>query len=253
MDSVGAVIGPLLSLVFVAALGLRASFALTIIPGVLAAILIAALIHEGEHKPPPHIKLLPGISYLPEQFRRYLVGVGVAGLGDFSNTLLILWATQAWTPRFGMARAAHLAMLFYVGYNVVYAASCYVSGQIADRYSKNRVLAVGYRLAAIPALALVWPGASLLKFVAAFGFSGPLYGGVGNGRKRDRGRDASGRAARYRIWAPGDGKWRRRCAVQHNHRLCLDLHVPWRDALCDGELVAWSGEYLEFAELRARC
>jgi MFS family permease len=68
-------------------------------------------------------------------------------------------------------------MGFYIGYNVVYTASCYVSGTLADRYPKNRVLAIGYSLAVIPALALLWPGASFLKFAIIFGFSG-LYMGV---------------------------------------------------------------------------
>lgn len=142
MDSIGAVIGPLLSLIFVAAMGLCMSFALTIVPGVLSTLLIAALVKEREHKPQPDLQLLSGVSALPREFRRYLVGVGVAGLGEFSNTLLILWATQAWTPEFGLARAAHLAMMFYVGYNVVYATSCYISGHLADHFSKNGVLAL---------------------------------------------------------------------------------------------------------------
>ena len=66
-------------------------------------------------------------------------------------------------------------MLFYVAYNVVYAASCYVSGALADRFPKNRVLAIGYSLAIIPAIALMLPGASLLKFAIVFGFSGSIW------------------------------------------------------------------------------
>ena len=40
-----------------------------------------------------------GKRALPASFKKYLVGVGIAGIGDFSNTLLILWATQAFMPR----------------------------------------------------------------------------------------------------------------------------------------------------------
>ena len=177
MDSIGAVIGPLLSLILVALIGLRLTFALTIIPGVMSALLIAILVREREHRAQPHVHLVSGMVSLPVEFRKYLVGVGVAGLGDFANTLLILWATQAWIPMLGLARAAQLAMLYYVGYNVIYAASCYVSGQLADRFAKNRVLAIGYGLAIIPALALMSPGTSLVKFAIVFGFSG-LYMGV---------------------------------------------------------------------------
>jgi MFS family permease len=177
MDSLGAVVGPILALGIVAALGLRATFALTLIPGIIAAILIATLVREKPHEPRKHLKLAGGIKALPVSFNRFLAGVGIAGIGNFSNTLLILWATQAWTPRLGMARAATMAMTFYVGYNVVYTVSCYVSGGLADRFPKQRVLAVGYALAAIPAVALIVPSDSYMKFAIVFGFSG-LYMGV---------------------------------------------------------------------------
>lgn len=177
MDSAGAVVGPLLALAIVAALGLRWTFALAFVPGVMAALLIALLVRERPHAPQPHVTLLRGLGALPTAFRRYLVGVGIAGVGDFSNTLLILWAAQAWTPRLGAASAARLAMAFYVGYNVVYTISCYVSGALADRLPKHWVLSTGYALAVVPAIALLWPGASVAKFAIAFAFSG-LYMGV---------------------------------------------------------------------------
>ena len=177
MDSAGAVVGPILALCLVATLGLRPTFALTLIPGLIAALLIATLVREKPHEPRKHLKLSGGIKELPGSFRRFLVGVGIAGIGDFSNTLLILWATQAWTPRLGLARAATMAMVFYVGYNVVYTLACYFSGGLADRFPKQRVLAIGYALAAIPAIALIVPSDSYLKFAIVFGFSG-LYMGV---------------------------------------------------------------------------
>ncbi len=177
MDSAGAVVGPLIALGIIHWSGVRAVFACTFIPGIVAALLISTLVREKPHAPQPQAKLLAGMRALPNAFRRFLLGVGIAGLGDFSNTLLILWATQAWTARFGVSRAAALAMSFYVGFNVVYTLSCYVSGALADRLPKSRVLAGGYALAAIPAIALLWPGDSLVKFAIVFGVSG-LYMGV---------------------------------------------------------------------------
>jgi MFS family permease len=177
MDSAGAILGPILSLVLVATVGLRWTFALTLVPGLIAALLITVLVREKPHAPRPHATLVGGMKLLPASFRKYLVGVGVAGLGDFSNTLLILWATQAWTATYGLSHAAKLAMMFYVGYNVVYTVSCFVSGRLADALPKHWVLATGYALAVIPAAALLWPGASLVKFAIVFGCSG-LYMGV---------------------------------------------------------------------------
>jgi MFS family permease len=177
MDSAGAVVGPLIALAIVHASGVRAVFAYTLVPGLLAALLIATLVRERPHAPQPRARMLAGMRALPRSFRLFLLGVGVAGLGDFSNALLILWATQAWTPEYGHARAATLAMSFYVGYNVVYTVSCYVSGTLADRLPRNAVLAAGYALAIVPALALLAPGVSFAKFAVVFGVSG-LYMGV---------------------------------------------------------------------------
>lgn len=180
MDSAGAVIGPLLALLLLTIFGthhFRWLFACTLIPGGLAALCIALLVHEKPHVPHDRTGLWGGMKKLPSEFYRYLFGVGIAGIGNFSNTLLILWATEAWTPRFGGHNAAAFAMAFYAGYNVIYSLSCYCSGRLADRFAKNRILAAGYAIAVIPATALLWPGNSFLKFVIVFGFSG-LYMGV---------------------------------------------------------------------------
>ncbi|WP_394828603.1 MFS transporter [Pendulispora albinea] len=176
MDSAGAIVGPLVALLLVATAGVRATFLLTVVPGLIAALLIVFLVKEKPHAPRPKASLLGGFSRLPPRFRRFLLGVGLAGLGDFSNTLLILWATQAWTPRFGLERAATLAVGFYVGYNVVYTLSCSVCGMLADRFDKRYVLAGGYALAVFPAAALLVPGDSFVKFAIVFGASGAYMG-----------------------------------------------------------------------------
>ena len=182
MDSAGAVVGPLLAALFINKLvapglaGLRWLFAFTFIPSVLAAMSIGFLVREGPHQPKPHARLWKNLGALPRSFKEYLLGIGIAGLGDFSNTLLILWATQAWRERYGLDAAAARAILFYVGYNVVYTVSCYVAGLLADRFAKHWVLAAGYCLAAIPAMALLLPGDSLWKWGIVFGFSGVYMG-----------------------------------------------------------------------------
>jgi MFS family permease len=180
MDSAGAVIGPLLAVGLAAVLGanhFRWLFFCTLVPGILAAVSIAFLVRERPHEPRPQARLWGSLRSLPKPFKEYLVGVGLAGSGDFSKTLLILWATEAWKRHYAPADAARTAMLFYVGYNLVYTVSCYISGVFADRFPKHWVLATGYSLAVIPAAALLLPGDGFAKFAIAFGVSG-LYMGV---------------------------------------------------------------------------
>jgi len=176
MDSAGAVVGPLLALALVGAIGVRPTLALTLVPGGLAALAIALLVRERPHAPPRSRTLWASLQSFSVPYRRFLFGVGIAGLGDFSNTLLILWATQAWAPRFGVVTAARWAMVFYVGYNVVYTLSCFVAGALADAFPKVYVLATGYLLAALPAAVLILPGSSFAKFAAVFGLSGVYMG-----------------------------------------------------------------------------
>jgi MFS family permease len=178
MDSAGAMIGPLLALLLIPFVGPHNIFLVTIIPGVAAALLIAFAVKEKPHEPGVRRPFVSNVAALPGEFKRFLVGVGVAGLADFSNTLLILWAAEAWASRFGAARAGRYAMLCYVGYNAVYTLCCYVAGGLADRWPRHLVLAGGYALAAIPALALMLAGHAVVPFVIAFGFSG-LYMGLG--------------------------------------------------------------------------
>ena len=77
------------------AIGIRPTLALTLLPGLLAALAIATLVRERPHTPRPEQKLWASLQAFPSSYRRFLFGVGIAGLGDFSNTLLILWA--GWT------------------------------------------------------------------------------------------------------------------------------------------------------------
>lgn len=81
MDSAGAIVGPLLSLGLVWLVGVRPTFVLTLVPGVAAALLIALAVREGEHAPQPKASLWGGMKGLPGEFRKYLVGIGIAGLG----------------------------------------------------------------------------------------------------------------------------------------------------------------------------
>jgi hypothetical protein len=176
MDSAGAVLGPLAALGLALIFSARHVFLFTLVPGLCAALCLVFLVREQPHQPGPQKAFMANARALPGDFRRFLVGTGLAGLGGYSNTLLILWATQAWTPRLGAAHAASLAMGFYVGYNVVYTGSCSVAGWLADQYPKQLVLAAGYALAVIPATALLVPGDSYAKFALVFGAAGVYMG-----------------------------------------------------------------------------
>jgi MFS family permease len=157
MDTCGAIIGPATAFALLAALqhNYRNIFLLTLIPGVCAAGVIAFLVKEKERKPVSHISFGERLHLLPQPYRKFLVAVGIFGAGDFAPTLLILLATQKLAPELGPAKAASVAVGFYVLRNIFYAGFAYVAGWLADRFKKHLVLAFGYALAAVMALLIV--------------------------------------------------------------------------------------------------
>jgi MFS family permease len=157
MDTVGAIVGPLTALWLLEVTGhsYRKVFLWTLLPGLLAAVLRA----------------------LPIPFRRLLLGVGIFGAGDFSHTLLILYASRMLSPLHGPARAASIAVGLYTIHNVFYAGSAYLSGWLSDHVRQRKmVLAVGYGLAVVTAILLCLATQSLWLLGLIFILAGLYIG-----------------------------------------------------------------------------
>jgi hypothetical protein len=94
MDTCGAIVGPITAVALLRLLTGKYTtlFALTLIPGLLAAALMAFVVKEKARVPVPHISFGASLRALPASFRRLLVAVGLFGPGDFAHTLLILLA-----------------------------------------------------------------------------------------------------------------------------------------------------------------
>src|SRR5205823_398227 len=112
------------------------------------------------------------LRLLPAPYRQFLVAVGLFGSGDFAHTLLILLATQKLTPSLGSAKAASVAVGLYVLHNVFYAGFALVAGWLADRFRKSHVLAAGYFLAAIMAMAIIVMPFTIWTLALVFAFGG---------------------------------------------------------------------------------
>jgi len=175
MDTFGAIIGPATAFALLPVFHYHypALFAVTLVPGLAAAALVAFLVVEKERRPVSHISFGERLRLLPPAYRRFLVAVGLFGAGDFAHTLLILLATQKLTPSLGAARAASIAVGLYVLHNVFYAGFAFVAGWLADRFRKNLVLAAGYALAAAMALAIIFLPLTVWTLGAVF-----ILGGV---------------------------------------------------------------------------
>jgi MFS family permease len=180
MDTLGAIVGPLtaLWLLHLTQHNYRAVFLWTLLPGMIAVASFWLLVRERPIETRKEQSFLSGLRALPAPFRRFLFGVGIFGSGDFSHTLLILYATRMLAPAHGMARAASLAVALYTLHNVFYAASAYVSGWISDQVTQRKfILAGGYALAGVTAILLTTAPNRLWLLAAIFVLAG-LYVGT---------------------------------------------------------------------------
>jgi MFS family permease len=157
MDTCGAIVGPASAVFLLGAVNYQypVLFAWTLVPGLVAAALIALVVVEKERRPVKHLSFSESLRALPKPYRGFLVAVGLFGAGDFAHTMLILLATQRLTPTLGPAQAASIAVGLYLLHNVLYASSAFLSGWLADHFDKRRLLAGGYFLAALMALSII--------------------------------------------------------------------------------------------------
>ena len=174
MDTVGAIVGPATALVLLNAFDHHYPplFAVTLVPSLIAAGLIAFLVQEKERKRVPHIAFGARLRALPRAYRKFLLAVGFFGLGGFAHTLLILLATQKLTPTLGANRAASTAVGLYVLHNVCYASFAAIGGWLGDRLPKKWLLASGYLLSALMSLAIITLAPSVWTFVLVFTLGG---------------------------------------------------------------------------------
>jgi MFS family permease len=158
-DTIGAVAGPLLGVWLLSFLPapnpsapFRIIFVLSLIPGIASIASFAGLVQDIRRPAKSALTFRTAFSGLPRPYVRFLRGVAVFGLGDFSHTLLILAATILLTPSQGVTRAAQIAALLYVVRNVIYALASFPIGALADRVNKQWFLASGYLIGCLTAI-----------------------------------------------------------------------------------------------------
>jgi MFS family permease len=85
--------------------------------------------------------------------------------------MLILYAVQTLTPRYGQGAGA-IAIGLYALHNVLYAAGSYPAGALADRYGKRPFLLAAYTLGASMNLILIVAAPSIVTLVVVVVLAG---------------------------------------------------------------------------------
>ena len=145
MDTLGAVVGPLIGLAGYELLDHRIPPLLYIAigPAVLSVLLVGLVKEQRRVGPRPDRQpIFAGLRDLPRRFWRVtavLVGFGIV---NFPDALLLLRLNEI---GFGVAAV----ILAYVGYNLVYALASFPAGVLADRLPRSAVFGFGLAFFAV--------------------------------------------------------------------------------------------------------
>jgi MFS family permease len=148
MDTLGAVVGPLLGLAGYELLGHRIAPLLwvAVVPAVLSVALVF-LVRESRRVLPKRGKIFAGVRDLPGRYWRVTFVLVAFGVVNFPDALLLLRLNE-------IGFSVVEVILAYVTYNAVYAVSSYPAGLLSDRVPRPAVLGIGLVFFAIGYLGL---------------------------------------------------------------------------------------------------
>ncbi len=145
MDTMGAVVGPAIAffLLGIFSNNYRPIFWLSMIPGVIAVLLIVFFITEKKKNPIDHSeKPKLTLKHFDWRFKSFVLIATIFAIGNSSDVFLILRAQQTGIPTV-------LIPMVYLLFNLVYSLSSIPAGIAADRFGKKRVILLGFVLFAI--------------------------------------------------------------------------------------------------------
>jgi MFS family permease len=133
-DNAGAFLGPLIAVALLFALGLniRWLFYLAIIPGLLSVLMIL-LVKERHVSVSAKAKLDLSLRQFPRAYWKYLLATGLFGIGNSSNSFLILQTKD-------LGASLEATILIYAGFNLVVALISYPAGFLSDKWGRRNIL-----------------------------------------------------------------------------------------------------------------
>jgi MFS family permease len=169
-DNAGAFLGPLVTLLPLSTfqIGIRSVFYLAVIPGLIAFCMVL-FVHEPPAVAAEHANVDIRLHHFPAAYWKFLLVVGLFGLGNSSNAFLIL-RTQ------DIDASLPQTIVIYAGFNLVAALISYPAGWLFDHFGGRNVLLSAYVIFLIAYLGFGLSG-NIAVIAALFVFYG-LYQGI---------------------------------------------------------------------------
>jgi MFS family permease len=137
-DNTGAFLGPMLTvfLLYSLHIGIRAVFYLAIIPGLLAFLMVLMVI-ERPASVAAKSRIDVSLRQFPKGYWKYLLVTALFGLGNTSNSFLILRTRD-------MGSSLETTILIYAMFNLVAALISYPAGSLSDKWGRKNVLLASF-------------------------------------------------------------------------------------------------------------
>ena len=137
-DNLGAFLGPLLAVLLLISFhfDIRSIFYLAIIPGLVAFFMIL-LVQERPVVVAAKSKIDVTVRQFPKSYWKYLLVTAFFGLGNSSNSFLILQTKN-------LGASVELTILIYAGFNLVAALISYPAGSLSDRWGRRNILLMSF-------------------------------------------------------------------------------------------------------------
>jgi MFS family permease len=137
-DNAGAFLGPLLAIFLLYSLhvGIRTIFYLAIVPGLLAFCMVLLVVERPSHVA-AKAKIDIRLREFPSGYWKYLMVIALFGLGNSSNSFLILRAQD-------VGLSLQITILVYAMFNLAAALISFPAGSLSDRWGRKYILLASF-------------------------------------------------------------------------------------------------------------
>jgi len=146
MDTLGAIIGPLIAFMLLGVYGqsesgYRTVFLAALVPAFLAVLFIALFVQEPKKAPPPKSKVpfWEALKQLGNEYKTYLKISLFFSLAYFSFAFFIIRANE-------LGISTENILILYLIYNIIYAAAAVPGGMLSDKIGRKPMIAGAFAL-----------------------------------------------------------------------------------------------------------
>jgi len=164
LDSLGAIIGPLIAASLFIYLSYRGLFLLAFIPGLFATLLVVFFVKDTAVGMPEGHRYQISFKSFDKNFKILLIGLGLFFIGNSSDAFLFLRAQN-------LGITTLFIPILYLMSNLIYALSSFPFGILSDKIGRKKVLLLGYSI-----FFLVYLGFALAKSSILVWTLFPVYG-----------------------------------------------------------------------------